>query len=75
MLKRIIEMFEDHTGKLSQMRVLQFVVVLCIIGTWTYTCLSTGTLVSFDLGDATTLAVPFGAKVFQKQSELGKKVT
>jgi len=67
------EMFYDHNGKLSSMRIVWTIVVLLIVATWSYVSIKANSLQSFSTGDALWMSTIFGGKVFQSHFE--KKLT
>jgi len=64
--------FEEDNGQLSSMRIVWSICVLTVFGVWAYTCINTGALISFEVGDATLIGMLFGGKIGQKYLETKK---
>ena len=58
-------MLSDVDGNPSSMRFVAVVVPIVIVGVWTYVCIKTGTLQSFEWADVGAIGALGGAKAYQ----------
>jgi hypothetical protein len=63
------ELFKESNGQVSSMRLIVFLIVATIIGTWSYTVINTGEWVALQIGDAVALIGTLGMKAYQKGNE------
>ena len=64
------KLFQDNAGNPSSMRLIAVAVPVVIVGVWAWTCLSTGTLISFDWADVGAIGALGSAKAYQKGKEV-----
>ena len=62
----------DNEGHKSSIRLIWCIVVLIIIVTWSYICISTNQFISFSSADVGLIGVLFAGKVGQKYVEENK---
>ena len=60
-----MNMFKDHQGNTSSMRIVWTFAVVLILITWSALSFKNGTMQSFSMGDAAWFAALFGGKVAQ----------
>ena len=64
-----VGMFKEDNGNTSSIRVLTFIVVVCILFNWTYVTLLNGQYIPLSFGDVGALVGTFVAKGWQKGKE------
>ena len=69
----IKNMISEDNGNTSSMRILASLVIIVMLGNWTYFNITHGTLVSFDWQDLSLILGVLGVKVYQKGKENGGK--
>jgi len=69
---KVRESLSEDNGNLSSMRILTALVVVVVLGNWTYINVTTGVLHGFDWQDLGVILGPLGAKTWQKGKEGGK---
>jgi len=63
------EMFRDHQGNISSMRVTWTITVLTLVFVWAYVSVTTKHLQAFTMGDAAWFGALFAGKVGQSYVE------
>ncbi len=63
------QILSEDNGNPSTIRVVAIIVPLVIIGTWSWNCISTGTMIGFEGFDLLALIGAPAAKVMQKSKE------
>ncbi len=66
---KVQQVFQEDNGNTSSMRVLTALIVLVVLGNWTYFNVTTGSMVAFDLNDVMVMLAPLGVKAWQKGKE------
>lgn len=69
----IKDTISEDNGNTSSMRILAALVVIVMLGNWTYFNITHGTLVSFDWQDLSLILGALGVKAYQKGRENGGK--
>jgi len=68
-VKKILQIFEDKSGKLSSTRFLCALVVTNVLFNWTFVVFKTGELVPFDSTHITLVLGAITGKVLQQKGE------
>lgn len=63
------EAFSDDKNEVSSMRLCWFLTIMIIFCTWSFLCIKSNMLYSFQIGDASLIAFLFGGKIGQKYFE------
>ena len=68
-LKKLVELISEDNGNLSSMRIIVFLIVITVLGNWTWYNISHGTLVGFDWEELSAIGIPLLFKAVQKKIE------
>ena len=68
-LDSLKQMFSEDNGNLSSMRLLSTLIVVIVLGNWTWFNITNNTIAGFDVQDIGLVLGALGIKGWQKRSE------